>query len=133
MRRAIGIAAIAMGLFSVATGSAYARQQGAAAPAEGRGALQPPPPPELLFNMTMQNETRLPLTQKSITTPNVDLHLYGDGKNIIVAVGNRANSPRTFFGLCEKPCGFKNLSFPAGLYRSGGRCSPVRSRLVLNG
>lgn len=71
-----------------------------------RGAPQPPAPPELLFNMTMQDETRLPLGQDSITTPNMDLHLYGDGKNIIVAVGKGANFPRTFFGLCEKPCGF---------------------------
>jgi hypothetical protein len=71
-----------------------------------RGAPQPPAPPELLFNMTMQNETRRPLGQDSITTPNMDLHLYGEGKNIIVAVGKGANFPRTFFGLCEKPCGF---------------------------
>src|SRR5215470_3642204 len=71
-----------------------------------RGAPQPPASPELLFNMTMQNETRLPLSQDSITTPNLDIHLYGDGKNIIVAVGKGANLPRTFFGLCEKPCGF---------------------------
>ena len=70
------------------------------------GAPQPPASPELLFNMTMQNETRLPLGQDSITTPNMDIHLYGDGKNIIVAVGKGANFPRTFFGLCEKPCGF---------------------------
>ena len=70
------------------------------------GAPQPPASPELLFNMTMQNETRLPLGQDSITTPNMDIHLYGDGKNIIVAVGKAANFPRTFFGLCEKPCGF---------------------------
>src|SRR5207244_11825139 len=31
---------------------------------------------------------------------------YGDGKNIIVAVGRGANFPRTFCGLWEKPCGF---------------------------
>jgi hypothetical protein len=71
-----------------------------------RGAPQPPASPELLFNMTMQNETRLPLGQESITTTNMDIHFYGDGKNIIVAVGKGANLPRTFFGLCEKPCGF---------------------------
>src|SRR5262249_18466648 len=58
------------------------------------------------FNMTLQNETRLPLTQNGILTPNVDLQLYGDGRNIVVAVGKGANLPRLFFGLCEKPCGF---------------------------
>jgi hypothetical protein len=32
---------------------------------------QAPAAPQLLFNMTLQNETRLPLEQNSITTPNV--------------------------------------------------------------
>ena len=67
---------------------------------------QPPPSPQLLVSMALRNDTRLPLTQNSIATPNVDLQLYGDGKNIVVAVGSGANLPRTFFGLCEKPCGF---------------------------
>ena len=78
----------------------------ASAHAQQRGAPQPPAVPELLFNMTLQNETRLPLAQDSVTAPNVDLHLYGDGKNIIVATGKGMNFPRLFFGLCEKPCGF---------------------------
>jgi hypothetical protein len=67
---------------------------------------QAPTAPELLFRVTLQNDTRLPLAQDSITTPNVDLQLYGDAKNIIVATGKGANFPRLFFGLCEKPCGF---------------------------
>ncbi|HEY2384913.1 MAG TPA: hypothetical protein VGK48_27375 [Terriglobia bacterium] len=80
----------------------------AAGPAypQRRGAAQPPQAPELLFKMTLQNDQRLPLGQNSITTPDVELHLYGDGKNIVVAVGRGAEFPRTFFGLCEKPCGF---------------------------
>jgi hypothetical protein len=65
-----------------------------------------PPPPELLFQMTLQNNTRQPLTQNSVTTPNVDLQLYGDGKNIIVATGAGPQLPRLFFGLCQGPCGF---------------------------
>ena len=72
----------------------------------GPGAAQAPPAPVLLFNMTLQNHTRLPLTQSSVTTPNVDLQLYGDGANIIVATGAGTNLPRTFFGLCKGPCGF---------------------------
>ena len=56
--------------------------------------------------MTLQNTTRLPLSQRSVTTPNVDLQLYGDGGNIIVATGNGPNLPRLFFGLCKGPCGF---------------------------
>jgi len=74
--------------------------------AQARAGGQPPPPPQRLFNMTLQNDTRLPLSQKTVTTPNVDLQLYGDGGNIIVAVGSGPNLPRLFFGLCEKPCGF---------------------------
>ena len=80
--------------------------QGGAPPIAARGAVQPIPAPQLLFNMTLRNDARQPLMQNAITTPNVDLQLYGDGKNIVVAVGSGPNLPRTFFGLCEKPCGF---------------------------
>src|SRR5262249_10896088 len=93
LKRIIGVTVSALLLLGTVTGRTLAQ----------RGA---PPTPELLFSMTLQNDTRLPLGQKSITTPNVDLQLYGDGKNIIVAVGKGANFPRTFFGLCDKPCGF---------------------------
>jgi hypothetical protein len=56
--------------------------------------------------MTLQNNMRLPLTQQTLTTPNVDLQLYGDGKNIVVATGAGTQFPRLFFGLCTGPCGF---------------------------
>ncbi len=99
-------AAIAVMSLSSGAASTSGRQAGAGPPAAARAAVRPPPLPGLLFSMTMRNETRLPLTQNSITTPNVDLQLYGDGGDIVVAVGRGANFPRTFFGLCEKPCGF---------------------------
>jgi hypothetical protein len=86
------MAAIASVLFSLAATSPFAAQR--------------PAVPVQLFKMTLQNNTRLPLSQDSISTPNVDLHLYGDGRNIIVATGSGANFPRTFFGLCKGPCGF---------------------------
>jgi hypothetical protein len=60
----------------------------------------------LLFKMALANDMRLPLTQNTLTAPGVDLQLYGDGKNIIVATGNGPNLPRLFFGLCTGPCGF---------------------------
>src|SRR5262245_60168203 len=104
MRKTVSIAAIAIISMLLGAGWASAQQAGAAPPAAARGAVQAPAPPELLFSVTLRNDTRLPLTQNSITTPNVDLQLYGDGKNIVVAVGKGANLPRTFFGLCEKPC-----------------------------
>jgi hypothetical protein len=96
-----------------------------------RGAPQPPAAPELLFNMTMQNETRLPLGQDSITTPNMEIHLYGDGKNIIVAVGKGANFPRTFFGLCEKPCGF-TLHDPNNYFDLRGKAN-IRFTTIVSG
>ena len=55
--------------------------------------------------MTLENETRLPLSQATVTTPNAELQLYGDGKDILVAVGKGPYAPRTFDGLCDKPCG----------------------------
>ena len=97
MRMTMCMAATAAALFSLAVSSLCASQAGAA---------QRPAAPVQLLRMTLQNNTRVPLSQDSITSPNLDLHLYGDGRNIIVATGNGANFPRTFFGLCKGPCGF---------------------------
>jgi hypothetical protein len=107
MKSTHGMAAFAAALVALLASSTFAGQAGTAvAPAAGRGAVQRPATLVQLFNMTMQNSTRLPLSQDSITTPNVDLQLYGDGRNIIVATGTGANFPRTFLGLCKGPCGF---------------------------
>ncbi len=87
----------------LAAAPVYAQQAAApvAAPAAAR-----PTPPQLLFNMAFENTERLPLSQDIVTTPNVDLHLYGDGRDIIVAVGKGRYAPHTFNGLCDRPCGF---------------------------
>ena len=100
MRKTMGIAPIAVLALLLGAGWTYAQQAGAAAPAAA-----PPPPPELLFRMTLENDTRSPLSQDTVTTPNVDLQLYGDGKDILVAVGKGPNAPHTFNGLCDRPCG----------------------------
>lgn len=65
-----------------------------------------PAAPVQLLNLTLRNEARAPLSQQAIATPNVDLQLYGDGRNIIVATGSGPQLPRLFFGLCTGPCGF---------------------------
>ena len=83
---------------------------------------QPPPAPVQLFNLTLENETRLPLTQTTVTTPNVDLQQYGDGKNIVVATGAGPRLPRLFFGLCKGPCGF-TLRARAGRMHCYGRAA----------
>lgn len=64
------------------------------------------PVPSLLLTLTLRNEARLPLSQQTIATPNADVQLYGDGRNIIVATGSGPQLPRLFFGLCTGPCGF---------------------------
>ena len=104
--KTLGIAAIAVLLLSLGAGWTDAQQAAAAPPAPARGAIQPPPVPVQLFNMTLQNQTRLPLTQNTVTTPNAELQLYGDGRNIVVATGTGPQLPRLFFGLCTGPCGF---------------------------
>ena len=101
------MSAITAALILLTASATYVVQAGtAAAPAAGRGAVQRPAALVRLISMSLQNNMRLPLTQDSITTPGVDLQLYGDGRNIIVATGTGANFPRTFFGLCKGPCGF---------------------------
>ena len=77
-----------------------------AVPLAAQAPAQRPAAPVQLFNLTLQNQTRLPLAQPSLTTPNVDVQLYGDGKDIIVATGAGPQLPRLFFGLCTGPCGF---------------------------
>lgn len=107
MRKTIGVAAMAVFALALAAGWADARQAGGAvrAPAPARAVPAMPPVPELLFRMTLENETRLPLSQSALTTPNAELQLYGDGKDILVAVGKGPYAPRTFDGLCDRPCG----------------------------
>ena len=109
MTKIIGVAAIVVLALSIGAGWACAQKAGAQqAKAAGPAPAGPPgapPRPELLFRMTLENEARLPLSQSAVTTPNVDLQLYGDGKDIIVSVGKGPYSPHTFDGLCERPCG----------------------------
>jgi len=69
-------------------------------------AARRPAPPVQLFELTLQNQARVPLSRGPVTTPNVDVQLYGDGRNIVVATGNGPQLPRLFFGLCTGPCGF---------------------------
>jgi len=87
-------------------GAGWTPAQQGPAPAPRPAAAAPLPPPIALLTMTLENDARLPLSQSTVTTPNVDLQLYGDGKNIVVATGKGANFPRLFFGLCKGPCGF---------------------------
>ena len=72
----------------------------------GSARPQPAPSPERLLSLELGNDARSALAQSRVTTPNVDLRLLGDGKNIIVATGNGPYLPRLFFGLCKGPCGF---------------------------
>ena len=105
MRQVYATAAVVASSWLLVTSAPVAQQQ-APAPGRGRAAVAAPPAPALLFKMTLVNDRRQSLTQAAVTTPDVDLQLYGDGKNIVVATGNGPNFPRLFFGLCQGPCGF---------------------------
>ena len=105
MSKSTGMATLAIVLASLGASWVSAQQQNAAAPAP-RPAAVPPPAPAMLFSLTLENDTRLPLAQNTVTTPNVDLQLYGDGGNIVVATGKGDHFPRLFLGLCKGPCGF---------------------------
>jgi len=101
MMRNVNVAAIAVLASSLGLGLAHLQQARAAAPARA-AALSPP---QLLIRRTLENQNRLPLSQDTVTTPDVTLQLYGDGKDIIVAVGKGPYAPHTFDGLCDRPCG----------------------------
>jgi hypothetical protein len=90
-----------------------------------------PAAPALLFSLMLQNQTRLPLTQSSVTTPNVEVQLYGDGRNIIVATGTGPQFPRLFFGLCTGPCGF-TLRDKDNAFDLRGRAS-IRFTTIVSG
>jgi hypothetical protein len=66
---------------------------------------KPLAPAELLFRMTLENTTRQPVAAEVITNPNLKLQTYGDGKNILVAIGKTETDPHFFDGLCDRPCG----------------------------
>lgn len=107
MRKTKGIVAIAVLVVVLGAGWTSAGQAGdaARAPAPARAVPAMPAVPALLFRMTLENEARRPLSQATVTTPNAELQLYGDGKDILVAVGKGPYAPRTFDGLCDRPCG----------------------------
>jgi hypothetical protein len=79
-------------------GCTYGQQPVVAAP-------KGPTAPELLFRMTLENTARLPVTAGVISNPNLKLQTYGDGKNILVAIGKAETDPHFFDGLCDRPCG----------------------------
>ena len=105
MRRTILCVVAALALWSTVRPSTYAAQPAAPQPARGGGAAGPAAP-TLQLAQTLRNDARQPQTPQTIATPDVDLQLYGDGKNIVVATGAGPQLPRLFFGLCTGPCGF---------------------------
>jgi hypothetical protein len=114
----IRVSAVAASIFGLTTTLMGQRDGGA-----------PPTAPVQLFSMTLRNDARQALTQAAVTTPNVDLQLYGDGRNIIVATGEGPNLPRLFFGLCKGPCGF-TLRDRARVFDLRGRAKMVFTTIV---
>jgi hypothetical protein len=104
MRNTTGIATIALLSLSLGAGSTCAQQPAAATPAPARGPIRPAAP-ELLFRMALENTTRALVTTDVLMNPGHTLQTYGDGKNILVAIGKGETDPHFFDGLCDKPCG----------------------------
>jgi hypothetical protein len=103
MRKIAGITAIAVLLLPL-PGSAQRPAPAATAPAP-RADRTPSPPPKLLFRLALENTARLLVSTEVITTPNLNLHTYGDGENILVSIGKAETDPHLFDGFCDKPCG----------------------------
>lgn len=97
MSKTAVVAAILVLSLSLGAGWMYAQQPALA--------FRPAGPPELLFRMTLENTTRQALAPDAIANPNLKLQYYGDGQNILVAIGRSQYDPHLFDGLCEKPCG----------------------------
>ena len=95
------------------------------------GLAQPSAAPERLFDLQLSNEARSALTAASVLSPNLELALLGDGRNIIVATGNGPQSPRLFFGLCKGPCGFM-LSDRTRRFDLAGRAK-IRLTTIVSG
>jgi hypothetical protein len=92
MKMSKAIAAAGVLLLSLGAGRICAQQR-------------PPSPPEPLFRMVLENTTRALVTTDVLMNPNLRLQTYGDGRNILVAIGKNENDPHFFNGLCDKPCG----------------------------
>ena len=101
------IAAFAVLLLTLSAKWTYAQEgiRVAPGPTPGRVAGKPFAPPELLFRATLENTTRELVTTKVLINPDLKLQTYGDGRNILVAVGKNETDPHFFDGLCDKPCG----------------------------
>ncbi len=98
---------LSMGILLLGISCAFAQQpqaQGQAAQAQARPAPAPAPPP-LFFNevwKTTPQGGQHPVTPDSLSSPNLELKLYGDGKNVLM---NERNPPlHLFTGACETNC-----------------------------
>ena len=105
LKRAIGL------LFLMTVG--FALGQESAAPARagrgGRGEPAGPPRPALFFREDWKqpaNAPEHPVTADAVANPNLELKLYGDGKNIQETgqLGNEGNPIHLWSGLCTSNC-----------------------------
>ena len=105
----LGITAVALLLLSLGAGRTGAQKAGAPAAAPVPApAVQPHPAPELLFRMTMENESPVDSVSRLRSRRQTwrSAPLWRRQGDIVVAVGNAPDDPHIFTGLCEGPCGF---------------------------
>lgn len=86
-------------LLSTAT-SVFAQEPGGRG---GRGGAPPPPPPLFFKETWKQAPGNVPVTQAFVVNPNLQLNLYGTGKEDF-GVTSEGNVPHIWTGLCATSC-----------------------------
>ena len=81
--------------------SAFAQQPGARG--GGRGPAPPPPPPLFFKETWKQAPGNVPVTQAFVTNPDLQLNIYGAGKEDF-GVTSEGNVPHIWTGLCASSC-----------------------------
>jgi len=82
--------------------SAFAQQQGGRG-GGGRGPAPQPPPPLFFKETWKQAPGNVPVTQEYVTNPDLQLFLYGTGKEDF-GVTSEGNVPHIWTGLCATSC-----------------------------
>lgn len=80
---------------------AFAQQQGGRG--GGRGPAPQPPPPLFFKETWKQAPGNVPVTQEYVTNPDLQLNLYGTGKEDF-GVTSEGNVPHIWTGLCATSC-----------------------------
>lgn len=85
----------------VAAATAFAQEPGGRG--RGRGPAPQPPPPLFFKEAWKQAPGNVPVTQEYVTNPDLQLHVYGTGKEDF-GVTSEGNVPHIWTGQCATSC-----------------------------